>query len=170
MEACINKRSPKMVKRTYDLPNEEPDQKQFDIPSEKEHLLQCTDIFTIEDEMGVKLGLDENTVAVKLEVVGGEESGRTLLQRLSLDQSWKGFFATRLFLKAIGADYKGAISIDTDMWVGEQVFATVIHAKSKDGSKTYANIKEYNFDKRIEKAKLKTTDPNDIQWDDEPKK
>lgn len=154
-----------MVKRTVNASDKEPDQKQFDLPSEKEHLLQVTDIFTSSDEMGVKLGLDENTVSVKLEVVGGDEAGRTLLQRLSLDSSWKGFFATRLFLKAIGQDYKGnELVIDTDMWSGSQVYATIVH------NGKYANIDTFNFDKKIEQPKStvgKTPDEiAKMNWED----
>lgn len=150
-----------MVKRSYvGLPQEEPDSSPaFDLPSEREHLFQVTDIVTYDTELGVKLKLDENTVSVKCEVVGGEEAGRTLLQRLSLDQSWKGFFATRLFLKAIGEDYKGDISIDTDMWCGLQFYATVVH------NGKYANIKEYNFDKQIKQAVKEVKSPNDIAWE-----
>jgi len=135
-----------MVKRSYTLSEDEPGQKKFDVPSEKEHLFQVTDVFTCSDETGVKLGLDENTVSVKLEVIGGDEEGRTLLQRLSLDEIWKGFFATRLFLKAIGEPHKGQIDIDTDRWIGRQVYATVVH------NGQYANIKEYNFDKVVEQT------------------
>lgn len=149
-----------MVKRNYNLPDAEPEEKKFDLPSESLHLFQVTDLFTADDEMGVKLGLDQDTVSVKLEVVGGEEAGRTLLQRLTLDQSAKGFFATRIFLKAVGLDYKGDITIDTDEWCGLQVFATVVH------NGKYANIKEYNFDKKIEQVKSKPSNVGDIQWDD----
>lgn len=158
-----------MVKRTYDLPEEEPEQKAFDLPSEKEHLFQVTDIFTSQDEMGQKLKLDDNTVSVKCEVVGGDEEGRTLLQRLTLDQDHKGFFATRIFLKAIGQDYKGnGLTIDTDMWVGSQFYATVVH------NGKYANIHEYNFDKRIEQKNKPVvnanpggiTNPSEIAWEE----
>ncbi len=155
-----------MVKRTVNAGEGEPEQKQFDLPSEKEHLFQVVDVFTSSDEMGVKLGLDDNTVSAKLEVVGGEEQGRTLLCRLSLDPSWKGFFATRLFLKAIGMDYKGAdLVIDSDMWVGNQVYATVVH------NGKFANIDTFNFDKKVEQPKkfvpgVSVTDPKDIAWED----
>lgn len=137
------------MKRTYDLNDQEPDQKQFDLPSEKEHLFQVIDVIDNTSELGSKLKLDDNTVSIKCEVVGGDESGRTLLQRLSLDDKSKAFFLTRLFLKAIGHDYKGQITIDTDMWQASQFFATVVHNKG------YANIKEYNFDKRIDNTKKK---------------
>lgn len=152
-----------MVKRTYDLPEEEPEQSAFEKPSQKEHLFQVVDIFTSADEMGRKLKLDDNTVSVKCEIVGGDEEGRTLLNRLSLDENWKGFFFTRLFLKAIGQDYKGkALLIDTDLWCGCQFYATVIH------NGEYANIKEYNFDKIIKQSNNpgKTTDPKDIAWEE----
>lgn len=125
-----------MVRRNVNAGDTEPEQKTFLLPSEKEHLFQITDIFTCEDEMGQKLSLDENTVSVKCEVVG-EEEGRTLLQRLNLYEEGKGFFATRLFLKAIGEEYKGAISIDTDEWQDKQFHATVVH------NGQYANIDKY---------------------------
>lgn len=138
-----------MVKRTYSKEyNEEPEEAKFDLPSEREHLLQITDIITVEDELGQKLKLDMDTVSVKLEVIGGEEAGRTLLQRLTLDETNKGFFATRLFLKAIGMDYKGkGLVIDTDMWVANQLYAIVVH------NGKYANIDTYNFDKKIQQPK-----------------
>lgn len=152
-----------MVKRSYNLPDNEPDAKTFDVPSEKEHLFQVTDVFTQNDEMGEKLNLDENTVYAKLEVVGTDEEGRTLLQRLSLDDKYKGFFATRLFLKAIGEPHKGAIEIDSDRWIGRQFYATVKH----DGK--YANIDLYNFDKKVEQPFIagsgKAIEPKDIQWE-----
>lgn len=138
-----------MVKRQYNLDDNEPEQMKFEMPSEREHLFQVVDIYTIEDEMGVKLGLNEDTVAVKCEVCTEGEEGRTTLQRLTLDEQAKGFFAVRLFLKAIGEEYKGSgLTIDTDRWVGRQFYATIVHNQSK--GKTYANIAEYNFEKKID--------------------
>lgn len=150
-----------MVKRTYDLPEEEPEQSEFEKPSEKEHLLQVVNVYDYNHELAGKLGLDNNTVSAKLEVVGGTEEGRTLLQRCTLDEVEKSFFFTRMFLKAIGESYKGkAINIDTDRWVGRQFYATVIHNKG------YANINEYNFEKKVEQSINPdgVTDPKDIQW------
>lgn len=155
------------MKRTYTKDyNDEPEQAKFDLPSEKEHLFQITDIYTISDEMGQKLKLDNDSVSVKLEVVGGEEEGRTLLQRLTLDENAKGFFATRLFLKALGMDYKGTgLIVDSDLWVGLQLYATVIH------NGKYANVNQYNFDKKIDQKpqQIKNPDgvvnPSDISWE-----
>lgn len=162
-----------MVKRKASGNNEEPEQKRFDLPSEKEHLFQVVDIFTCDDETGQKMGLDADTVSVKCEVCGGDEEGRTLLQRLSLDDKWKGFFATRLFLKACGLPYMGdEFPIDTDEWPGCQFYATVVHVPSKDKSKTFANVDKYNFDKKIDNSHLgnkKTEEPKkkeDIAWDE----
>lgn len=152
-----------MVKRTANSDQNEPEQKKFDMPSEREHLLQIIDIFTNNDEMGKKLNLDDDTVSLKCEVVGGEEEGRTLLQRLTLSDQNKGFWATRLFLKATGQEYKGQITMDTDLWCGLQFYANVVHNKG------FANIKEYNFDKKIEQP-LKNINPGgvinpeDIVW------
>lgn len=154
-----------MVKRTVDMGDGEPEQKQFDLPSETEHLFQVVDVFTYEDEMGAKLSLDELTVSVKCEVAIGDELGRSLLQRCSLDETWKGFFATRLFLKAIGEPHKGnGIEIDTDRWIGRQFYATVSH------NGKYANIAEYNFEKSA--AIVQTvnpggvTSPDQVNWED----
>src|SRR5258708_2294561 len=133
-----------MVKRHAQGSQEEPEAMKFEKPSEREHLFQVTDIFTDQDEMGKKLRLDSDTVSIKCEIVEGEEEGRTLLQRMTLDDKHKGFFATRLFLKATSQDYKGDISIDTDFWCGLQFYATVIH------NGDYANIKEYNFHTKIQ--------------------
>lgn len=162
-----------MVKRTYNLSEDEPNIKKFDMPSEKEHLFQVTDIFTFDTEIGEKLGLDKDIVSVRCEVVGGGEEGRTLLQRINLDEANKGFFATRLFLKAIGESYKGAsLEIDTDRWIGRQFYATVIHnSNKKDESKKYANIDIYNFDKQVEQfkkpeVKKQTTESKEIAWDE----
>lgn len=152
------------MKRTFKLDENEPnEQAKFDRPSEREHLFQVTDIFTNEDEMGKKLNLPDNSVSVKYEVVEGSESGRTLLHRLTLDDQHKGFFATRIFLKALGQDYKGNITIDTDLWCGLQFYATVIH------NGTYANIDKFNFDKKIDQVKKsipspEVLDPKDIAW------
>lgn len=156
----------KMVKRTYNIDQNEPEQKKFDRPTEKEHLFQVIDIFDYTSEMGQKLNLDENTVSVKVEVVGGDEAGRTILIRLTLQDTDKGFFFTRMFLKATGQDYKGVIAIDSDLWCGLQFYASVKH------NGDYANIKEYNFDKKIVQVSRPVnnnpggvTDPRDIQWE-----
>jgi len=143
-----------MIKKSVKAPDTEPNQ--FEKPSEGEHTFQVVDIFDVPDNPDV--------VFVKCEVVGGEEEGRSLLNRLSLDPEWKGFFATRLFLKSIAQPYKGDIEIDTDEWPGKQFVATVEH---NDG---YANIKEYNFDKMIEEVdtkpdKAKPAD-SEVAWDD----
>src|SRR3990172_6925110 len=133
-----------MVKRTYDLPNEEPGSFRNELPSEGNHVLQVVDVFTCEDETGMKLNLDENTVSVRLEVAQGSETGFSLLHRMTLDENNKGFFATRLFLKAIHQPCKGpAVVIDTDTWAGEQFRAYVTHNKGKNG-KVYANIFSYD--------------------------
>ena len=168
-----------MVRRSYDMPDNEPEQMKFEMPSEKEHLLQIVEIFTNQDA-GNKFRLDDNTVIAKCEVCGGDEEGRTLLQRCSLDQDWKGFFATRLLLKAIGQDYKGkGLEIDTDFWIGCQFYATVVH--NVNNGKTYANISEYNFEKLVEQVarpksevkkdmtpeeREKAIKDNVIAWDD----
>ena len=149
-----------MVKRTYNVEETEPEQTSFNIPSEKEHLLQVVD-FVDQDDLDI--------VLVKLEVVGGDEAGRTLLNRCNLNQDEKAFFFTRMFLKAIGEDYKGTFEIETDRWIGRQCYATVVHTKSRDGSKTYANIGEYNFDKVIEQYKSpvgQPAKPEDIAWEE----
>lgn len=155
-----------MVKRTVNAGDNEPEQQSYDLPSEKEHLFQVTDFFDSSYE-GNKFNLDNDTVLVKCEVVGGDEEGRSLLQRISLDPNFKGFFATRLFLKAIGEAYKGDIEMDTDFWVGRQFYATVVHNPSK--GKTYANISEYNFDKLVEQVKTPGagTPENEVAWDDD---
>lgn len=159
-----------MVKRNYQMPDNEPEQKSFAIPSEKEHLFQVADIFDIDrDPYGFSLG--PNDVCVKCEVVNGEEAGRTLLHRMNLDQNWKGFFMVRLFLKAIGLPHKGNVEIDTDDFQGRQFYATVIHNEGRNG-KTYANINEFNLDKLIdnrnvsrETSEVKKTEAT-IAWED----
>lgn len=153
-----------MVKRTYNTDENEPEASNFKIPSEKEHLFQVTDI----NPAVTPSGEDDNIQVVKLEVVGGDEEGLTLLNRVKLDHNEKSFYFTRLFLKAIGEPYKGQFEIETDNWIGRQFYATVKHTKSKDGTKTYANIAEYNFDKKIEQvfkvASQKEESPEEIVW------
>ena len=127
-----------MVKRIVKMGDGEPEQKKFESPSAGEHLMQVVDVFDMSNAPG-KMVLDENTVCVKLEVAIGDELGSTMLQRLSLDPTWKGFFATRLFLKAIGEEYKGDIDIDTDRWIGRQAYVNVVHKGQ------YANVGFWGF-------------------------
>ncbi len=136
-----------MARRTANSNDEEPEQTSFQKPSEKEHLLQVTDVYELGD-CPEKLNItDPDIVLAKLEVVGGEEEGRTMLHRMNINDTGKGFWATRLFLKAIGSAYKGLnFLVDTEEWPGKQFYATVKH---NDG---YANIDEFNFEKLVEKA------------------
>jgi hypothetical protein len=141
--------------------DQEPNEKKFENPSEGEHLMQVVDVFDITNAPG-KMVLDDNTVYIKLEVAIGDELGRTMLQRLSLDPTWKGFFATRLFLKAMGEPYKGDITIDTDTWIGRQVYVNVVH----DGK--YANVADYNFEKGdgLAGATKQVASPADVAWEE----
>jgi hypothetical protein len=153
-----------MVKRT--APETEPEESVFEIPSEKEHLLQVTDYQPLR-EGDIE---SDNIFIVKLEVVGGDESGLTMLNRVNIDDTEKSFYFARLFLKAIGEGYKGSFDIEPDRWIGRQFYATVKHSQSK--GKTYANIDTYNFDKKIQQvyqAPVKTDAirPEDIAWGDD---
>ena len=153
-----------MVQRTATAENE-PEERKFDIPSAKEHLLQVADI--LED-----IDTDPDIVHAKLEVVGGDEEGRSLLHRCCLDDSRKEFYFTRMFLKAIGCQYKGSnFAIDSDEWQGKQAYGRVEH--SKDGK--YANVAEWSFDKMVENPATgigggqdKETKPDGepVVWDD----
>lgn len=146
-----------MVQTTGSADNEEPVQRDFKLPSQIEHTFQCTDV----DE---EISDDPDIVFAKIEVVGGDEEGRTTMIRLSLDDEWKGFFATRLFLKAIGEKYKGKeFPIDTDEWIGKQFKATIVHNQNDDKTKTYANIEEYNFDDMIETRKEGTEEAKPVE-------
>ena len=152
-----------MVKRNVNCSKEEPKQNDFKLPSEGVEFL-----FQVIDFVGSN---DENIVICKLEVVEGDEVGRSLLHRVSLNEEWKGFFATRLFLKAIGEPYKGdGVNIDSDNWIGRRFYATVIHNVATN-KKTYANIDTYNFEKKIEQTVANpggVTEPKDmnIAWED----
>lgn len=155
------------MKRNYNTDDKEPEESNFKIPSEKEHLLQITDVNPLVEPGGE----NHEIQVVKFEVVGGDEEGRTLLCRINLDQTNTAFYYSRLFLKAIGEPYKGQFEIETDRWIGRQCYATVTHGKSKDNSKTYANIKEYNFNKPVEQYKPPVnnnpgvvTKPEEIVW------
>lgn len=126
------------MKKTVNMPNTEPNS--YEKPSEKEHLFE---VVNTQDNL-------DGTVSAKLKVIGGEEDGRTMFNRVSYDENWSGFFTTRLFLKAVGEPYKGdGVDIQSDNWIGRRFFATVIHKSSTDGSKVYANIKDYNFEKTL---------------------
>lgn len=135
------------MKRIYTTDDTEPNESNFKIPSIKEHLFQVIDVHSLITPSGE----DDNIQIVKLEVVGGDEEGVSLLNRINLDLNWKGFFFTRLFLKAIGEPYKGQFEVETDRWIGRQFYATIKHSESK--GKTYANIDQYNFDKPVEQYK-----------------
>ena len=134
-----------MVKKTVDAPDSEPNT--FEKPSEGEHTFQVVDVIENENTPDI--------VAVKCE--SKTEEGRSLLHRLNLDENFKGFFAVRLFLKAIGEQYKGkGLVIDSDNWIGREFTATVVYNEDKnDPSKIYANIGDYNFEKTPE-----------LGWDD----
>lgn len=161
-----------MVQRNAKSNNEEPEQKTFEMPSEKEHLFQVVDVYDQANPSEHFSIDDPDIVFVKVEVSGGDEEGRTILIRLSLDDEWKGFFATRLFLKSIAEQYKGEeFPIDTDNWIGRQMYATIVHNESANG-KTYANIGEYNFEKMVEQADpvppaADPTPEEEKAWDDD---
>lgn len=144
------------MKKNYQLSDDDPQQKFFELPSEKEHIFQVVDVKENTEN-------DSNIVRVKLEVVGGNEKGRTLLHRLNLDEETKGFFAVRLFLKAIGEPHKGKINLDTDRWFGHGLTATVIH------NGKYANIDVYNFGEINENSMVEVPSPtiteNKQAWD-----
>jgi hypothetical protein len=144
-----------MVKRQITTSTDEPEQRKFELPSgDMEHLFQISDLW-------VDKG-DDNLIIVKCEVADGDELGRSLLHRVNLDTEWKGFFLTKLFLKAIKEQYKGEIEVDEDNWIGKQFHATVIHNKADNG-KIYANIDKYNFDKVIEVA---AKQEQKVEWPD----
>ena len=147
-----------MVKTTGNAPETEPEQKSFKKVPEGEHLFQVVDVIE-------NLDSDADIVHVKCEVIDENGQGTTLLNRLSLNDEWKGFFATRLFLKAISEPYKGQdFPIDTDAWIGRRFCAIVVH------NGDYANIKEFLF-KEIKQpvtsvggGEIKS---DEIAWDDE---
>ena len=157
-----------MVQRNAKGNNEEPEQKKFEMPSQKEHLFQVVEVYDQRNSPG-KMELDADTVCAKLEVCGGDEEGRTMLNRMTLDDDGKGFWATKLFLKSICEPYKceegKKFPIDTDNWAGKQFYATVVYNKG------FANIKEYNFDKMVEQSVPATGDNKEktkdaIAWDE----
>jgi len=155
------------MKRSFQTEDKEPTESNFKIPSVKEHLFQVTDVNPLVEAGGENPDIQ----IVKLEVVGGDEEGLTLLNRVNLDPTWRGFYFTILFLKAIGEPYKGQFETDTDRWCGRQFYATVKHSPSKDGTKTYANIDTYNFDKKVEQVfQAKNPDgvksPEEILWEE----
>ena len=147
-----------MVKKTVNMGTDDPEQKKFELPSEGEHTFQVVD--TIDNP-------DPNIVVVKLEITDKEEFGRSMLHRVSLDSEWKGFFLSRLFLKAVQEPHKGdGVEMDSDNWIGRQFTATVIHNEANNG-KVYANISEYQFDKVSEVVDTKASTPvtAEQEWD-----
>lgn len=152
------------MKRSYNTDESEPTESNFKLPSVKEHLFQVTDV----NPMALPSGHDDNIQIVKLEIIGGDEEGVTMINRVNLNPEEKSFYFSRLFLKAIGEAYKGIFDVETDRWIGRQFYATVKHTESK--GKTYANIDQYNFDKKIEQIfKVKNpdnvNDPTEIKWE-----
>jgi len=143
-----------MVKRSVSCDENEPEQKVFENPSVGEHSFQIVDLFPDK--------LNPDVIAVKLEVCEGAEKGRSILHRVNLDEVWKGFFLTRLFLKAIGEPYKSTFDVDTDMWIGRQFVASIVHNIGKNG-KTYANIDKFNFDKVVDVKNEDAVNP-EIAW------
>ena len=129
------------MQRKVKVDNNEPTESKFDLPSEKEHCLQITDCSLVDGTGTI--------YSVKLEVIGSDEAGRTLLNRINIDESQKSFYYCRLFLKAIGCEYKGEFTIDPDEWVGRQAYANIIH------NGKYANIDSWNFDKIIKEQPKK---------------
>lgn len=143
------------MKKNFKLDEQEPDQVRFKLPSIGEHAFQVVEA---NDDKNLS-----NLVVVKLEVINSEEAGRSIQMRINLDENWKGFFTTRLFLKAIGEPYKGDFDVDTDMWIGKTFVASIVHNKGNNG-KTYANIDKYNFDVKVDKIEQTANQPTEIDW------
>lgn len=149
------------MNRHANAPDTEPEESNFKLPSEKEHLLQVVENWPDDS--------DPDVIINRIEVVGGDENGLSLLHRVNINYQFKGFYYTRMFLKSIGEPYKGSFDIDPDHWTGRQFYGVVVHNKS--GSKTYANIDAYNFDKKVEQfdADVKKPDQPDqpseeVKW------
>lgn len=139
--------------RQVTAPDTEPNESDFPKPSEREHLLQV-----VENKVDES---DSDVVINKIEVVGGEEEGRSLLHRVNTNDTLKSFYYCRMFLKAIGEPYKGTFQIDHERWNGRQFYASVVH------NGKYANIKEYNFDKKVEQFKEPPADQRgaeNVEW------
>lgn len=132
----------------------EPTESNFPLPKEGEHLFQIVDGW--EDKN------DSDIHVVKAEIIGGDDTGKTILQRINTNDKLKSFYYCRLFLKAISEPYKGEFDISTDNFIGKQFYATIVH------NGKYANISEYNFNKKIEQYKPpvgQVEEPKDIQWE-----
>lgn len=129
--------------RNVNAPDTEPEEKKFELPSEKEHLFMISDFWFDKK--------DADIIMVKCEVCGGEEEGRSLLQRVILNDQEKSFYYTRLFLKAIGQPYKGEFEINENHFPGLQFYATIIH------NGNYANFDQYSEEKN----------PVNKAWDEE---
>lgn len=155
------------MKRTANCQEEEPKQSLYELPSEKEHSFNVVDVNPDENDVDI--------VYVQLEVSSGDESGRRIRNRINLNDQSKSFFATRLFLKAIGEPYKGVIDIDSDNWFGRSFVASVKHTTTtktgNDGvekTRTFANIDKYNFNSEAVVAtnKQPTEVPGAPAWEE----
>ena len=147
-----------MVKRNMNCSEEEPKNNIYELPSVGVHSFRVVDVQENKD--------DDTLLRVKLDVCNGAEYGRSILHRVNLDDQWKGFFFTRLFLKAIGEPYKGSFSVDTDMWIGKVFSASVKHTPSKDGTKTYANIDKFEFDIPATVGEPTAEEPKEVSWEE----
>lgn len=146
------------MKKQMKAGSDEPDAKKFEMPSEGTHS------FLVVDANPDKVNAD--LILVKLEVCDGPEFGRSILHRVNLDESWKGFFLTRLFLKAIGEPYKSDFAVDTDMWIGKSFCAKIVHNPSKDGTKVYANIDKFDFDTIAKVGQPTKSEPKEVSWEE----
>jgi hypothetical protein len=147
-----------MVKRNMNCSDEEPQNKTFELPSVGLHSFRVVDVKENEN--------DPNLVLVKLEVCDGAEMGRSILHRVNLDTEFKGFFFTRLFLKALAEPYKGSFDVDSDMWLGKTFSATIKHSLSADKTKTYANLDKFEFDIPATVGTPFAEQPKEVAWEE----
>lgn len=66
--------------------------------------------------------------------------------RVQGDEAWLGNELKKIIEAAHiphKKDASGNVSFDTDNWINREMTVTVTHSKSKDGTKTYANISSF---------------------------
>ncbi len=138
-----------MVKRTVNMPDEDPSEKSYPVVPVGEHKFRIIDVLPTDDV---------DTVSCKLEVISDSAKEMSMLHRTSISEKNKFFWLTRLLLKCIGEPCRGNVEIDTDAWIGRTFTGRVEH------SGKYANIREFIYKDEPQVPSKEQHNGKDIQW------
>lgn len=144
------------MKRTVNMPDDDPSIKNFPIPPVGEHKFRIIDVMDTDDV---------DIVSAKCEVISESGKETSLLHRITLNEKDKFFWLTRLFLKCISEPCRGAIVvIDTDAWIGRTFTGVVKHSVDSK----YANIKEFIYKDEPQSTTVtaSTNEEKPIVWDE----